>query len=158
MGGPCSFHEVCNAGMASAGNMSTKQKWRWWLFYVQLVYRAAGRKQKSIFTSVPDTPDLLRAKHGQKLQSQVRLINKDSKSCCAGITEDGYGCLTFPGQQQPLPLGRPWHSWVPINFKRQCLSGPPSSWFCFTWAGNAVSSFSKFCTSLSLDGWSVDSG
>lgn len=57
---------------------------------MQLVYRAAGKKQKSIFTPVPDTPDLLRAKQGQKLQSQVRLDSENSETCHAGVTEDGY--------------------------------------------------------------------
>ncbi|OWK00012.1 hypothetical protein Celaphus_00015880, partial [Cervus elaphus hippelaphus] len=47
--------------------------------YRKLVYRAAGRKQKSIFTSVTDTPDLTRAKRGQKLQSQYLYVELATK-------------------------------------------------------------------------------
>lgn len=37
----------------------------------QIVYRAAGKEQKTKYTSILDTPDFNRAKRGQKLQSQV---------------------------------------------------------------------------------------
>lgn len=40
--------------------------------FFQLVYRAAGKELKTKYTSILDTPDFLRAKQGQKIQSQVK--------------------------------------------------------------------------------------
>lgn len=42
--------------------------------FFQLVYRAAGNELKTKYTTVLDTPDFIRAKTGQKIQSQVKKI------------------------------------------------------------------------------------
>lgn len=85
------------------------------------MYRASGKKLKSIFTSVPDTPDLLRAKRGQKLQSQVRVKAHNPAPL---ISHDSSKSLISPGNSMlsPLVVLIPCFSCMLINIMTQAVS------------------------------------